>query len=342
MWSQIEPTPPHITYLILTSFLLLYALFSLLIRNRLHLSEPPLATIFGIVTGPKGLNILTPYKWGFSDDVVHEFTRIIAGVQCFAVGLELPPDYPSKAWKSLAVLLGPVMTFGWIVCAVFVVFVFRTDVPTASIIAACLTPTDPVLAASILANSQFSTRIPKRVRDLLSAESGCNDGVSFPFIYIGLSILTRSTTAGIVKKWFLVTILYQCVLGTIIGLAIGRFFNLVYKYSHKREMMGRASYLAFYFLLAIFSIGVASTLGVDDFLVAFCAGLGFSHAGNSPTADTRLPVIIDLMLNSTMFVFFGAMIPWQSFAHFDSITTARLFGFLVLVLLFRRIPIVCK
>jgi sodium/hydrogen antiporter len=104
--------------------------------------------------------------------------------------------------------------------------------------------------------------------------------------------------------------------------------------------MGRASYLAFYLLLAIFSIGIASTLGVDDFLVAFCAGLGFSHGGNTPTADTRLPVIIDLMLNSTTFVFFGAMIPWKSFDKLDSITPGRLIGALILILLLRRIPIV--
>lgn len=49
-WSQLEPTGPHVTYLVLTFFLILYALFSLMIRNRLHLSEPPLATLFGIVS----------------------------------------------------------------------------------------------------------------------------------------------------------------------------------------------------------------------------------------------------------------------------------------------------
>jgi NhaP-type Na+/H+ or K+/H+ antiporter len=65
-WKQLEPTPPHLTYLTLTSFLLLYALFSLMIRNRLHLSEPPLATVFGIITGPRALNIIRPSDWGFS------------------------------------------------------------------------------------------------------------------------------------------------------------------------------------------------------------------------------------------------------------------------------------
>jgi NhaP-type Na+/H+ or K+/H+ antiporter len=340
MWSQLEPTPAHLTYLVLAFFSILYALFSILIRNRLHLSEPPLATVFGVIVGPHGIGILDPYKWGVTDVVVHEFTRIILGIQCFSIGLELPAGYFSKTWMSLGMLLGPVMSFGWVVCAAIICWIFETDIPTGIIISACLTPTDPVLAASVLGNSQFSLRIPKRIRRLLAAESGCNDGVSFPFIYLGLSILTRSTTGGVIKKWFVITILYQCVLGILLGLAIGFFFNKVFVFSRDREMMGKASYLAFYILLAIFSLGIASTLGVDDFLVTFCAGVGFSHRGNSPTEESRLPVIIDLILNSTLFVFFGAMVPWGSFNHLDSISPGRLFAALALILVFRRIPVV--
>lgn len=72
------------------------------------------------------------------------------------------------------------MTFGWLVTAGFAMLLFKTSFPTALIIGACLTPTDPVLASSILSNSQFSNRVPKRIKDMLSAESGCNDGTSFP------------------------------------------------------------------------------------------------------------------------------------------------------------------
>jgi len=58
--SQFEPTAPHKTYVALTIFLIVYALFSQYIRNHLHLSEPPLAVLYGFVLGPHGLRILTP------------------------------------------------------------------------------------------------------------------------------------------------------------------------------------------------------------------------------------------------------------------------------------------
>ena len=64
-WPGIEPTTSHLTYLLLSLFLILYALFSELIRNRLHLSEPPLATLAGIIFGPRGLTVLDPVEWGW-------------------------------------------------------------------------------------------------------------------------------------------------------------------------------------------------------------------------------------------------------------------------------------
>lgn len=148
-WDQIEATPPHLSYLLLSVFLLAYTLFATFIRNRLHLSEPPIAVIFGIILGPRGLGWLTPNYagvngpmgennselggWGWGDDVgkscrrfyatstlanqpiVQEVTRVIVGIQVFAVGVTLPKFYASRHWKSVAMLLGPVMTVGWLV-----------------------------------------------------------------------------------------------------------------------------------------------------------------------------------------------------------------------------------
>lgn len=72
-WKQLEPTPAHLSYIVLSAFLISYALFSSFIRNRLHMSEPPLATLIGIIFGPKGFKVVTPAAWGFGDNYVQEF-----------------------------------------------------------------------------------------------------------------------------------------------------------------------------------------------------------------------------------------------------------------------------
>lgn len=342
--KHLELTSAHFIYLIISAFLLLYALFSSFIRNRLHLSEPPLATLVGIAFGPQGANLIRPLQW-FSDDITQEMARIVVGLQCFTVGVELPKTYFSRHWKSVGMMLGPIMTFSYLITAAFVYAVLQTKFTTALIISACLAPTDPVLAASVLAESKFSKRVPRRLRHMLSAESGCNDGISFPFLYIGINFLIQQSTGEAVKEWFLGTILYECTLGTLIGLLVGFVFNRSLRFSERWNYISAPPFIVFYFLLAVFSIGIGSTLGVDDFLVAFGAGYGFAWDGwfAKKTKETHLAEVLDLVLNSAMFIYFGAIIPWKHFMPMEytpSITPGRLIGLLILVILFRRIPIV--
>jgi NhaP-type Na+/H+ or K+/H+ antiporter len=141
------------------------------------------------------------------------------------------------------------------------------------IIGACLSPTDPVLAASVLSKSKFSDRVPHRLKHMLSAESASNDGVSFPFLFVGLSIIAQSSGLDAFKQWILITILWQCTLGLAMGLIIGKTANLTLRFSEKRDYIGKASFMVYYLPLAVLAIGVGSCLGSDDFLVAFGAGV---------------------------------------------------------------------
>lgn len=345
MWDQLEPTPPHIAYLTVSTFLIIYCLFSRFIRNYLHLSEPPLAVIFGILLGPAVLNIITPRSWGMDDKILQEITRVIVGIQCFAVGIELPKHYFYRHWKSVLYFLGPVMAFSWASTALFAYFIFKTTVSAALIIGACLSPTDPVLAASVLSKSRFSDRVPRRLKHLLSAESASNDGVSFPFLYIGIVALNYGKAGDAVKEWFLVTVLWQCVFGIVTGVILGTLANRLLRFSHRRNFISEPSWVVFYLLLAILSVGIGSTLGSDDFLVAFGAGVGFGHDGwfSKRSREVPFPTILDMLLNSSIFVFFGAIIPWDQFVPrpvTPNIGVWQLIIFLVLVLLFRRIPVV--
>jgi NhaP-type Na+/H+ or K+/H+ antiporter len=344
MWSQLEPTPPHITYLTLSGFLLVYALFSQFIKNNLHLSEPPLAVLFGILLGPYALNVITPHEWGLHDGTIQEITRVVVGIQCFAVGIDLPKFYFARHWKSILFLLGPIMATSWAVTALFASLVFQIGIPASLIIGACLAPTDPLLAASVLSKSRFSARVPRRLRHLLSAESACNDGLAFPFLYAGLVALNVSKVGDGFKQWLFVTVLWQCCFGMVSGLIIGRCANKLLRFSDGRRYISQPSFLVFYLLLAVFSIGIGSTLGSNDFLIAFGSGVGFAHDGwfSNKTKSVPLPTIVEITLNCSMFILFGTLIPWDRFRPRDITPTCnvwRLLLFLALVLIFRRIPI---
>ena len=337
-WPEIDPQPSHLSYLVLSFFLILYALFSELIRNRAHLSEPPLATLAGIAFGPKGVPVLDPFSWGWEDNITMELTRIIVSVQVFAVGIDLPAGYVKKHWKGLAMLLGPNMIAGWLISTLIIYWLLDLSVANSFIVAACLTPTDPVLSASVLGEARFSQRIPKRIRHLLAAESGCNDGSAYPFLYAGLFAALSNTAGDAVKHWFLDVIIWQCGVGAMVGIVIGLAANRALRFSEARGFVQEATLFVFYFLLAILCVGVGSTLGLDDFLVSFSAGTAFCWDGwfASKTHKMKLPDILDLLLNSAMFFYFGSIIPWQDF--YDNLSPGRLTGAAVLILLFRRLP----
>ena len=74
--------------------------------------------------------------------------------------------------------------------------------------AACVTATDPVLASSVVGKGKFAKRVPKHLRDVLSAESGCNDGMAFPFIYLSYYLIHyRPDAAKVTQHWICNTIL---------------------------------------------------------------------------------------------------------------------------------------
>lgn len=71
------------------------------------------------------------------------------------------------------------------------------------VVAACLTPTDPILAAAVVGGKYADKHVPAHLRHLLAAESGCNDGAAFPFLFIGLYLVLDDTTGAAIKDWFL-------------------------------------------------------------------------------------------------------------------------------------------
>jgi NhaP-type Na+/H+ or K+/H+ antiporter len=349
-WEQLSITKPHLVYVILGGFTSLFMLCSSVIKERLYIGEATIATLCGIIFGPHAANLINPLDWGNTDLITLEFSRIVLVVQCFAVGVELPRAYMEKHWKSVTFLLIPVMTFGWLITSLFIWGLFGSHLNwlDALTIAACVTATDPVLASSVVGKGKFAKRVPKHLRDLLSAESGCNDGMAFPFVYLPLYLIHYRPDANKVAfHWICFTILYECVFGAFYGVMIGYLARRAIRHAHERDIIDRESFLVFYFVLALFCAGSGSLLGLDDLLVGFACGVGFSNDGwfLEKTEESHVSNVIDLLINLAFFVYFGTIIPWDQFnAPIIGLVPWKLVVLGLLVLLFRRIPIMllCK
>ncbi|KAF2225823.1 Sodium/hydrogen exchanger family-domain-containing protein [Elsinoe ampelina] len=344
-WEQLSINRPHLVYIILGGFTSLFMLCSSVIKERLYIGEATVATICGIIFGPHAANLIDPRTWGNVDQITLEFSRIVLVVQCFAVGVELPKAYMERHWKSVVLLLIPVMTFGWLITSLFIYWLIPSlNWLDSLVVAACVTATDPVLASSVVGKGKFAKRVPKHIRDLLSCESGCNDGMAFPFVYLGLYLIKYRPNAGeVIYHWVCFTILYECIFGAFYGFVIGYIARRAIRYAHEKNLIDRESFLVFYFVLALFCAGSGSMLGLDDLLVGFACGVGFSNDGwfTEKTEESHVSNVIDLLINLAFFVYFGTIIPWEQFnaEQILGLTAWRLVVVAILVLLFRRIPI---
>ncbi|KAJ4362357.1 Na+/H+ antiporter [Neocucurbitaria cava] len=345
-WEHLSVTKPHLVYIILGGFTSLFMLCSSVIKERLYIGEATVATLCGIIFGPHAANLINPDSWGNVDLITLEFSRIVLVVQCFAVGVELPRAYMEKHWKSVTLLLIPVMTFGWLMTSLFIWGLFHSHLNwlDSLCISACVTATDPVLASSVVGKGKFAKRVPKHLRDLLSAESGCNDGMAFPFVYMAIYLIRyRPDATKVAYHWLCYSVLYECLFGAIYGVLVGYAARRAIRWAHEKDLIDRESFLVFYFVLALFCAGSGSLLGMDDLLVGFACGVGFSNDGwfLEKTEESHVSNVIDLLINLAFFVYFGAIIPWGQFNAPDLIGLSpwRLVVLGLLVLFFRRIPI---
>ena len=167
--------------------------------------------------------------------------------------------------------------------------------------------------------------------------------MAFPFIYLALYIIRyRHEPDHVALHWICITILYECIFGAIYGVAVGYIARRLIRLAHERDYIDRESFLVFYFVLALFCAGSGSLLGMDDLLIGFACGVGFSNDGwfTEKTEESSVSNVIDLLINLAFFVYFGTIIPWDQYnAGFLSLDVWRLVVIALLVLFFRRIPI---
>lgn len=150
-------------------------------QSQLYISEVVIGTAFGVIIGPYCADIFSPRHWASdSGKITLEVMRVVLAVGLFAIGVELPESYMMKHVRGLVILVVPTMAIGWIIVAgmcapsspnslprylslAFMLVLFPSlSFVSCLAIAACLTPTDPVISAAIVGMS-FRTLGPSNV-----------------------------------------------------------------------------------------------------------------------------------------------------------------------------------
>ncbi|KAJ5885595.1 Cation/H+ exchanger [Penicillium tannophilum] len=341
----------------LGGFVSLFGLVSYLCKERFYLSEALISLLAGVLFSPHAANFIRPEDYALHSsanlaEITMHFTRLVLGVQLVLAGVQLPKRYLQIEWRSLSLLLGPGMAAMWI-CSSLIVWAMVPNFSFlhALIVAACVTPTDPVLSNSIVKGKFADKHVPRPLQRIIVAESGANDGLGYPFLFFGIYLLKYTGMGGqgysggagkAMALWFYETWVYTIILSVVYGAVVGWLSRKLLHWAEEKHYVDRESFLVFAVSLALFIVGSCGLIGTDDLLACFVAGNVFTHDDwfRLETIDDSLQPTIDMLLNLSMFMWFGAVCPWSSFLHNDIIPIYRLIFLGILILLVRRMPII--
>ncbi|KAK8107690.1 Na(+)/H(+) antiporter C3A11.09, partial [Apiospora kogelbergensis] len=240
--------------------------------------------VVGVAFSPAAANLVRPldYVRGNQDnlnDITLSFSRLVLGVQLVLAGVELPSRYLEKEWKPLGILLGPVMTLMWLVTSLLIwALVPRLPYLHALAVAACVTPSDPILL-NVIIKGRFAKN------NITIAESGANDGLGYPFLFFALYIVKNRGDSGhaasggpqgAMGQWFDETWGYTIVLSLIYGAVVGQVFLHLLHFAEEKKWVDRESFIVFALSLALFITGTCVMIGSDDVLACFIAGNTFT------------------------------------------------------------------
>lgn len=301
--------------------------------RRLPLSEPLLGLIAGIVLGPQLLGALPIEPVTVEHGLFHELARILLAISVMAVALRYPVTAVRRHARALAVLLLVVMPamaaisagLGWAVAGL--------PLAAALLFGAAICPTDPVLASSVVTGDLAERDLPARDRQLLSLESGANDGLALPLVLAAIAV-AGPLGAGAAVTESMWQVLGALIVGAILGAVGGAALRLGDRYG----ATAHGAALLFTVVLALGILGAAGLLHVDGVLAVFIGGLTFNAVGTGAerTSEVEIDEAVNRFVVLPLFVLLGAALPWQLWDQLDWKAPALV----ITVLVLRRVPIV--
>ncbi|CAK7198974.1 hypothetical protein SEUCBS139899_001642 [Sporothrix eucalyptigena] len=348
----------NIVVSVLGGWVSLFGLVSYLCKEKFYLSEALISLLAGVAFSPAAANFIRPLEYAGSqanlDAATLYFSRLVLGVQLVLAGVQLPSRYLQHHWRPLTWLLFPIMTAMWLATSLLIWGLVTPRLPFlhALVIGSCATPTDPILSNVIVKGRFADQNVPPELQRIIIAESGANDGLGYPFLFLALYLIQYIGFDGTsefpvpeggagkaIGLWFGETLGYTILLSVVYGAVVGYIAKELLHWAEERKFVDRESFLVFAISLALFIVGTCGLIGSDDVLACFIAGNVFTWDDwfRLETKDDSLQPTIDMLLNVTIFMWYGAVCPWTMFLK-GPVPLQRLIALGILMLLLRRLP----
>jgi NhaP-type Na+/H+ or K+/H+ antiporter len=262
------------TLALLAAFVLVYSAVAGAVE-RTWISGPIIFTAFGLLIGPVGFDLLSLET---DRETIRALAELTLAMVLFtdAAGADMSVLGKTRGLPIRLLLIGLPLTillgFG-----IGLLLVETLSLLALALLATMLAPTDAALGKAVVTNAS----VPDEIRQGLNVESGLNDGICVPVLFVFLALALGHT--GEEEPWQLAVKLVAEEIG--IGLAVGIGLTFVaaklLKYAMHHNWLTHTWIQVPVVALALACFALAQALGGSGFIAAFCGGLLFGILGKN-------------------------------------------------------------
>lgn len=223
-------------------------------------------TAFGLVLGPLGLGLLT---LELNAELLSTLAELTLAMVLFtdASNTNLRVLKESFTIPKRLLLIGLPLTILLGFGAGFLIFDGLTLIEIA-IIATMLAPTDAALGKAVVTNEA----VPVNIRESLNVESGLNDGICVPILFIFLAL--EASAAGEGGATLALKLVVEAIgIGAVVGAGLTFMATRLFPYCADRGWVTESWQQLTVPALAVSCFAVAQWLGGSGFIACFVGGL---------------------------------------------------------------------
>jgi NhaP-type Na+/H+ or K+/H+ antiporter len=206
------------------------------------------------------------------------------------------------------------------------------DIPwlEAAILATILAPTDAALGKAVVTNPG----VPAPVREALNVESGLNDGICVPLLFILLALLLPEELHQGTLTMAVHLIVEEIGIGVLVGVALAVITSFLLRYSNHHQWSLPLWKQLTMPGLALLSFALAQYLGGSGFIAAFVCGLftGYllqehkhHYLESNEGYGELLSVIVWVAFGTVVIAYVWPQLTWRSWLYaFASLTILRM------------------
>ncbi len=320
----------YLDLVIFAVFILIYSTVAGAVEKT-WISGAIIFTAFGLLIGPVGLDLIS---FKADREAIRTLAELTLALVLFtdAAGADMGVLKKFEKLPVRLLLVGLPLTillgFG-----VGVLLFKDLSLFEVALLATMLAPTDAALGKAVVSNEA----VPNPVRQGLNVESGLNDGICVPILFLFLALATGKVDEGGPWQLAMKLVAEEIGIGLAVGLLLTGMASWLLKIAKQRQWLTEIWIQVPVVALAVACFATAQFIGGSGFIAAFSGGLLFGAMAKEYREDfLRAAEGTGDVLALITWVIFGAAVVTRAIGDFSWIIL--LYAILSLTLI-RMLPV---